>query len=138
MASLAGREAQLQSQSDEVTKKMQSLLGIEAQYNNLAADRDALQGNIKSFTQRIQENDAQRDITHASDDAVRVVEKATLPDKPKSMKRLVLIMGFLFAAITALSAGLLRVYTRKGFASADMAGKALDLPVLAQAPVKAA
>ena len=138
LASLAGREAQLQSQSDEVTKKMQSLLGIEAQYNNLAADRDALQGNIKSFTQRIQENDAQRDITHASDDAVRVVEKATLPDKPKSMKRLVLIMGFLFAAITALSAGLLRVYTRKGFASADMAGKALDLPVLAQAPVKAA
>ncbi len=138
MASLAGRESQLQAQADEVTHKLQSLLGIEAQYNNLSSERDALQTNIKTFTQRIQENEAQQDMTRRADDAVRVVEKASMPDKPKSMKRVVMIMGFLFAAFTALAAGLLRVYTRKGFASADMAGKALDLPVLAQAPVKAA
>jgi len=138
LASLGGREAQLQAQADEVTKKLQSMLGLEAQYNTLSAQRDALQANIKTFARRIQENAAQQDMTRHAEDAVRVVEKASLPDKPKSLKRVVLIIAFLFAAFTALCAGLLRVYTRKGFASADMAGKALDLPVLAQAPVKVA
>ncbi|MBW8734177.1 MAG: lipopolysaccharide biosynthesis protein [Asticcacaulis sp.] len=138
LASLGGREAQLQAQADEVTKKLQSMLGIEAQYNTMSAERDALQLNIKAFARRIQENAAEQDMTRRAEDAVRVVEKASLPDKPKSLKRIVLILAFLFAASTALGAGLLRVYTRKGFASADMAGKALDLPVLAQAPVKVA
>ncbi len=138
LASLSGREAQLQTQADEVTKKLQSMLGIEAQYNTMSADRDALQLNIKAFARRIQENSAQQDMTRRAEDAVRVVEKASLPDKAKSLKKVVLIIAFLFAAFTALCAGLLRIYTRKGFASADMAGKTLDLPVLAQAPVKVA
>ncbi len=136
LASLSGREAQLQAQADEITRRLQNLLGIEPTNNALAAERDALQANIKTFARRIQENEAQQDMTRRAEDAVRVVEKASLPDKPKSLKRVVLIMAFLFSAFTALCAGLLRVYTRKGFASADMAGKALDLPVLAQAPVK--
>jgi uncharacterized protein involved in exopolysaccharide biosynthesis len=118
---------------------MQALLGIEAQYNNLSADRDALQNNIKTFTQRIQENDAQQALSKEGlDDTVRVVEKAAMPDKPRSLKRVILILSFLFAGFTALCAGLLRVYTRKGFASADMAARALDLPVLAQAGMKSA
>lgn len=138
LASLSGREAQLQAQADEINRRLQGLLGIEPVNNSLAAERDALQANIKSFARRIQENAAQQDMTRRAEDAVRVVEKASLPDKPKSLKRVVLIMAFLFAGFTALCAGLLRVFTRKGFASADMAGKTLDLPVLAQAPVKAA
>lgn len=138
MASLSGRESQLQAQMDEVTGKMQQLTSIEGRYNNLAAERDALQKNIRDFTQRIQENDAQRDMTKGADEAVRVVEKATMPDKPKSLKKIVAILSFLFAGMTALAVGLLRVFTRKGFINAAMAGKALDLPVLAQASNKAA
>lgn len=138
MASLSGRERQLQSQADEVTHKLHDLLGIEAQFNTLSAERDALQTNIRNFAQRIQENQAQREMTRGADEAVRVVEKASMPDKPKSLKKVVAIMAFLFAAFTALCAGLLRVVTRKGFVSADMAGKTLDLPVLAQAADKAA
>jgi len=138
LASLSGREAQLQAQADEITRRLQNLLGIEPTNNSLAAERDALQANIKTFARRIQENEAQQQMTTRAEDAVRVVEKASMPDKPKSLKRVVLILAFLFAGFTALCAGLLRVYTRKGFASADMAGKTLDLPVLAQAPVKVA
>jgi len=139
IASLNGRIAQLQDQAAQATAKMQALLGIEAQYNNLSADRDALQNNIKTFTQRIQENDAQQALSKEGlDDTVRVVEKAAMPDKPRSLKRVILILSFLFAGFTALCAGLLRVYTRKGFASADMAARALDLPVLAQAGMKSA
>lgn len=136
IASLHGRIQQLEDQAGQVTQKMQGLLSIEAQYNNLSADRDALQNNIRAFTQRIQENDAQQALAKGSDDTVRVVEKASMPDKPKSLKRVILILSFLFAGFTALCAGLLRVYTRKGFSSASMAAKALDLPVLAQAGMK--
>ncbi len=136
MASQQGRIAKGQDQAGQVTRRMQALLGVEAQYNNLSAERDALQKNIATFTQRIQENQAQQQMTKGAADAVRVVEKASLPDKPKSLKKVVLILAVLFAGFTALCAGLLRVFMRRGFASAAMASRALDLPVLAQAPVK--
>jgi uncharacterized protein involved in exopolysaccharide biosynthesis len=133
IAAQTGRIAQLSAQADQVTKKAQALLGVEAQYNTLSATRDTLQNNIKTYTQRIEENEAQRRMTKNADDAVRVVEKASPPDRPKSLKSIVLILAFVFGMVTALCAGLLRVYTRKGFVNAVMAARALDLPVLAQA-----
>ena len=138
MASQEGRRAQLQAQADQVTRKMQDLQGISGEYVNLSTQRDAFQDNIKTFTQRIQENDAANAMAKGADDTVRVVDKASLPDKPKSLKKIIFIMSFLFGAFTAVCAGLLRVFTRKGFVNAAMAGRALDLPVLAQAGVKAA
>lgn len=137
MAAQQGRIGQLEAQSGQVVAKEQQLQGADAEYNALAAQRDTLQTNIKTFTQRIQENDATRRMTQG-DDAVRVVERATPPDKPKSLKSVVMILSLLFAGFTALAAGILRVLTRRGFASAGMASKALDLPVLAQAGKKAA
>ncbi|MGZ3305736.1 MAG: GumC family protein, partial [Asticcacaulis sp.] len=123
IAAQEGRIAQLEAQSAQVTKKTQDLLGLEAQFNTLSAERDSLQTNIKDFTRRIEENDAQRHMAHGADDAVRVVEKAVPPDRPKSLKSIVLILSFLFASVTALSAGVARIYTRKGFASAGMASR---------------
>ncbi|WP_236621692.1 GumC family protein [Asticcacaulis benevestitus] len=138
MASVNGRMVLLQRQAIQVLEKLQGLSGLEAENSRLATERNTLQDNLKTLTQRIQENQAAQEMTKGSDDTVRVVEKASMPDKPKSLKRVVLILSFLFAGFTALCAGLLRVYTRKGFANADMAAKALDLPVLAQAKTKPA
>jgi uncharacterized protein involved in exopolysaccharide biosynthesis len=137
MASISGRMRLLQQQAGQVMTKLQGLAGLEAEYNTLATERSALQDSIRTFTQRIQENQAAQQMK-AGDDTVRVVEKAQMPNRPKSLKRVILILSFLFAGFTALCAGLLRVYTRKGFANAQMAAKALDLPVLAQAKTKAA
>jgi len=137
MASISGRMRLLQQQAGQVMSKLQGLAGLEAEYNTLATERSALQDSIRTFTQRIQENQAAQQMK-AGDDTVRVVEKAQMPNRPKSLKRVILILSFLFAGFTALCAGLLRVYTRKGFANAQMAAKALDLPVLAQAKTKAA
>ncbi|ESQ83932.1 hypothetical protein AEAC466_11425 [Asticcacaulis sp. AC466] len=138
IASVTGRLNLLQQQAGQVMAKLQALTGLEAQYNMLSTERNALQDNIKIFTQRIQENEAAQQMTKGSDDTVRVVEKASMPDKPKSLKRIILILSFLFAGFTALCAGLLRVYTRKGFVNAEMAARTLDLPILAQATRKAA
>ena len=138
LSSLRGRQKELQDQAAQAIARLQNMTGMSAEYNSLAAERDALQGNIKTLTQKQQENDASRQMAKTADDTVRVVERPSLPDKPKSFKRVVLILSFLFAGFTALCAGLLRIYTRKGFVNADMASKALDLPVLATARKKAA
>ena len=135
MASVSGRMRLLQQQAAQVMDKLQGLAGLESEYTTLATERNALQDSIKTFTQRIQENESAQEMK-AGDDTVRVVEKAQMPSRPKSLKRIVLILSFLFAGLTALCAGLLRVYTRKGFANAQMAAKALDMPVLAQARTK--
>ena len=47
-----------------------------------------------------------------------------------------LILAFLFAAFTALCAGLLRVFLGRRFVTAGSASRTLDLPVLAVAPSK--
>ncbi len=138
LSSLRGRAAALQQQADQATARLQGMTGLEARYNGMASERDALLGNIKTLTQKLQETEASRDMAKTSDDTVRVVERPSLPDKPKSFRRVVLILSFLCAGFTALCAGLLRVYTRKGFVNADMAARALDLPVLATAGRKAA
>ena len=135
MASVSGRMRLLQQKAAQVMDKLQGLAGLESEYTTLATERNALQDSIKTFTQRIQENESAQEMK-AGDDTVRVVEKAQMPSRPKSLKRIVLILSFLFAGLTALCAGLLRVYTRKGFANAQMAAKALDMPVLAQARTK--
>ncbi|MDC7684706.1 Wzz/FepE/Etk N-terminal domain-containing protein [Asticcacaulis sp. BYS171W] len=136
IAATSGRRAQLQAQADQVTTKLQALVGIEAEYNSLSTERNALQTNIATFTQRIQETQAAQEIAEKSQDTVRVVNRARPPDKAKSLKKPVLILAFLFGGFTALCAGLLRVFLRKGFSSAEMASKTLDLPVLAQAKTK--
>ena len=48
-----------------------------------------------------------------------------------------LVLAFLFAAFTALCAGLLRVFLGRRFVTPGSAARTLDLPVLAVAPAKA-
>ena len=43
----------------------------------------------------------------------------------------------MFAAFTAVCVGLLRIFLRRGFVTPESAGRVLDLPVLAVAPLKA-
>lgn len=136
MAANSGRRGQLQAQADKVTAKLQSLVGIEAEYNSLATERSALQTNIATFTQRIQESQAARQIAEGASDSVRVVNRARPPEKAKSLRKPILIIAFLFGLFTALCAGLLRVFLRKGFVNAEMASRTLDLPILAQARAK--
>ncbi|MFT3996976.1 MAG: Wzz/FepE/Etk N-terminal domain-containing protein [Asticcacaulis sp.] len=136
IAATSGRRSQLQAQADQVTSKLQSLVGVEAEFNSLSTERAALQSNIATFTQRIQETQAAQEIAEKSQDTVRVVNRARPPDKSKSLQKPVIVLAFLFGAFTALCAGLLRVFLRKGFHNADMASKALEMPVLAQARAK--
>ncbi len=136
VAALNGRKAQIQAQAEQVTHKMHSLVGIEAEFNSLNTERAALQTNLSTFTARIQESEASQQIAEGASDTVRVVNRARPPDKPKSLRKPIAILSFLFAGFTALCAGLLRVFLHKGFVDAEMASQTLDLPLLAQARAK--
>lgn len=134
---LSDRRDALASQLADLSARQSKLLGLEPQYQNLAVERDVLQNDVRAFAAQEEEARASSDIARASDGNIRVIERAATPVEGKSLKQIVFGMAFLFAAFTAVCAGLLRVFLRKGFSTARSASRALDLPVLATAGVKA-
>ncbi len=135
-ASLKHRLEALNGQLMQIGARRQQLTGLEPQYLALGRDRDLLQGEIRSLMQKSQENQAAASIGLKSNDNIRIVERPTPPQAGKSLKKPVAALAFMFAAFTALCAGLLRVFLRKGFATPASAGRTLDLPVLAAAGLK--
>jgi uncharacterized protein involved in exopolysaccharide biosynthesis len=136
LAALSGRRTQLQAQAYEVTRKLKELMGLEAEYNGLAGERDALQKNLGTFINRQQANEAANAISSGADEGVRVVDAARPPEKSQSLRKPLLILSFLIAFVTALCAGLLRVFMQPGTLSAQATSSALGLPILAQARLK--
>lgn len=135
-ASLKERETALEGQLAEVAQRRQKLTEIEPQYLELSQDRDLLQNELKGLMQKSQETEAAQAISAKGADNIRIVERATPPASGKSLRRPVLILAVLFAAFTALCVGLVRLFTRRGFATAASASRTLDLPVLAAAGLK--
>ena len=137
VASLMARRTELQRQIGEIVARQMRLSQLESTFHNLTVEREVLQTNVKAFTTRREEVRAAREIAAAAQDNIRVVERAQTPTRGESLRRVAFIAAFLFAAFTAFCAGLLRVFTRKGFATSTAAERTLDLPVLATAPLKA-
>ena len=92
---------------------------------------------MRDYTVKEQQDDAARMMAGESNDNIRIVERASPPPKGASLKKPVLILAFLFAAFSALCAGLLRMFLRPGMPTPASASRTLDLPVLGAAPLKA-
>jgi uncharacterized protein involved in exopolysaccharide biosynthesis len=138
-ASLHSRKASLGSELAQVSARRQKLNLLQPQYDELVRERDALASNVKAFTQREQEDQAQQSITQQQGDGnVRVVQRAIIPAVGTSLKKPVLLIALAFAAFTALCVGLLAALTRRGVPTAAFAERALGLPVLAAPQHKAA
>lgn len=133
---LAERRDELNRQLAQVQSRQMRLTGLESQYQSLAVERDVLQSNVKNFATRAAENRAAHELGKAGDDNIRVIERAQPPADGKSLKKIVFGLALLFALFTAVCAGLARVFTRKGVATASAAERTLELPVLATAPLK--
>ena len=91
----------------------------------------------QAFQQRETQSRADNGLVAAGADNVRVIERAAAPTRGTSMKLPLLALVILFAGFTALCVGLLRVFTRRGYATPAIAGRTLEMPVLAVAPMKA-
>ncbi len=131
LTSMMGRRDELGRQLSEITARQMRLTGLESQYQNLSVQRDVLQANVKDFTTKTEENRASQDLAKAANDDIRVVERAAPPVEARSLRRIVLGLAFAFALFSAICAGLLRVFSRRGLATPGAAERTLDLPVLA-------
>jgi uncharacterized protein involved in exopolysaccharide biosynthesis len=111
---------------------------IEPQYEQLVRQRATLETNLRAFLSREQEQQAAQAIAQEATDNIRVVQRALPPAKGSSLRGELLIVSFLFAALTALCVALGRIFLRRSFPTAASASRTLDLPVLATASFKGA
>jgi len=136
IAALRQSSEALAQQVDQVTERQLRLAQLEPQYQGLTRDRDVLQNNVRDFTVKEQESQATDAISRQGNDNISIIERAVIPTQGKSLKMPVLALAILLGAFTALCAGLVRMFLRPGLATADLAARTLDLPVLATAGVK--
>ncbi|OYW92937.1 MAG: lipopolysaccharide biosynthesis protein [Caulobacterales bacterium 32-67-6] len=127
----------LNAQMGQLLERRLKLAELEPRFQALSLDRDVLQANVRDFAVREEQNRAAREIAAASNDNIRIVQRATPPARGSSLKKPVLVLAFLFAGFTALCAGLLRMFLRPGLPTPASASRTLDLPVLGVAPLKA-
>lgn len=134
--SLSARLASVNRQMSEILDRQAMMTRLESENATLASNRDVLQANIRDFQQREAQSRADNGLVAAGADNVRVISRAAAPTRGTSLKAPLLVLVFLFAGFTALCVGLLRVFTRRGYATPAIAGRTLDMPVLAVAPMK--
>jgi len=134
---LAARLAVAEGQLNQLRARQAELTRLESANANLAGNREVLTANVRDFQQRESAARADSALVAAGADNVNVIERAEAPTKGTSLKAPLLVVVFLFAGFTALCIGLLRVFTRRGYATPASTGRTLDMPVLAVAPMKA-
>ena len=126
----------LADEMNKLTERRLRLAKLEPQYQALSVDRDALATNVKDLAAKAAESEASEGIAAATNDNIRIVERAQAAAEGKSLKKPVLALGVIFAAFTALCAGLLRMFLRPGLPTPASAARTLDLPVLGAAALK--
>lgn len=138
VAALRQSQEALADQLRQLLDRRLRLAELEPRFQALSLDRDVLQANVRDFAVKEEQNRAAREIAAASNDNIRIVQRAVPPTKGKSLKKPVFVLAFLFAGFTALCAGLLRMFLRPGLPTPQSASRTLDLPVLGSARLKAA
>jgi polysaccharide biosynthesis protein PslE len=136
--SLMARLGVLDAQLGELRARQARLTAVESENATLAGSRDVQSATVREFQQREAQALADQGLVKAGADDVRVMERAAPPLRGRSLKLPLLAAVILFAAFTALSVGLIRIFSRRGFTTPASVGRTLDLPVLAAAPVKVA
>ena len=123
--------------TNSAKQELQRLAALEPQLQTLKQDRDLLQTNVRDFTGKTLQTDAERQMAADSSDNIRIVERASPAATGKSLRKPVMILAFLFAGFAALCAGLVRMFLRPGLPTPASAARTLDLPILGMASMKA-
>lgn len=136
VAALQKSQAIYAQQVPDVNARLLRLAQLEPQFNELSRDRDVLSSNVRDFTVKEQQDEAQRQMSAEGSDNIRIVQRAVAPSTGKSLKKPVLMLAVVFALFTALCAGLVRMFLRPGLQTPASAARTLNMPVLATAGYK--
>jgi len=136
VAALRQTAATLAGQMSQLTERRLRLVGLEPRYQALNLDRDLLQTSVRDLAQKADESQASRAIAEATNDDIRIVGRAEAPVQGTSLRKPVFALALIFAAFSALCAGMARLYLRPGLPTPATAARSLDLPVLGAAALK--
>jgi uncharacterized protein involved in exopolysaccharide biosynthesis len=136
VAALQQSQAAYANEVTDVNSRLLRLASLEPQFNALSRDRDVLSSNVRDFTVKQQQDEAQRQMSAEGSDNIRIVQRAVAPSTGKSLKKPVMILAIIFGLFTALCAGLVRMFLRPGLQTPASAARTLDMPVLATAGFK--
>ena len=136
VAALRQSLAAYNQQVQDVNQRLLRLAELEPTFNQLSRDRDVLSSNVRDFTVKEQQDQAQRQMSAEGSDNIRIVQRAVAPSTGKSLQKPVLVLAALFAAFTAACVGLVRMLLRPGLQTPASAARTLGLPVLATASLK--
>jgi uncharacterized protein involved in exopolysaccharide biosynthesis len=125
------REAVLSAQVDQLQARAVQLSQNKPEFEDLLRRKAILEEQVRQFSTREASARAQKELSQSSNDNIRVIERAEVPTRGKSLKRAVGLGALFFAGLTALMAGLVRAFSRSGFPTPASVGRTLGLPVLA-------
>jgi len=129
--SLANQRTELQRQKAELSSRLRLFNTIRPDWQELLRRRGLIENSLSNFAEREVASIALAEIAKQEADNIRVTEPARPPLDGSSLKAPVAVLGFLFAAFSALIAGLLRATLRKGFATAGSVERTTGIPVIA-------
>jgi uncharacterized protein involved in exopolysaccharide biosynthesis len=121
---LDAQVAQLQARAVQLSQS-------RPEYEDLLRRKAILEEQVRQFSTREASARAQNELSRTSNDNIRVIARANPPTRGQSLKKFVFLGAILFAAATALMAGLARAFSRSSFPTPASVGRTLGLPVLA-------
>lgn len=130
-SSLQVQRRELQRQLDQLEDRLTRFTLLEPRWNQLQRQRTLLENNIDALGQRAQQEGTLVDLAAGEVESVRITDRARVPLRGSSLKLPVALLSFLIAGFTALCAGLVYAFTRRGFAAPQALSRATNLPVLA-------
>lgn len=128
--SLREQIAELESQQDTLQARQRLFTSIAPQWQALQRQRELAEQGVIDYATRESEARTRSELAAKDADNIRVLEPARPPMDGESLRLPVAVASALFAGLTALIAGLLYVFTRRGFATPDALARTSGLPVL--------
>ncbi|MGH6996726.1 MAG: GumC family protein, partial [Phenylobacterium sp.] len=119
------------------TERRLALAALEPRFQEVSLNRAVLQAGVREFAFKEEQRRAASEIAARASENIRIVQRAAPPTQGKSLRRPVIVLALLFAAVTALFAGLLAMVLRPGLPTPQSAARTLGLPVLGAASLKA-
>ncbi len=124
------RAAELRRQMNEVAARQRKLISVQPEYKKLLRERDILETAMYELSTKEQAKKTEAEISQNSNSNITIVDFALVPTKGTSMKIPVAFASVLFGGFTALIAGLLAAFSRKGLSTRRSTEKTIGLPVI--------
>ncbi|MEL7127974.1 MAG: hypothetical protein AAGK23_00365, partial [Pseudomonadota bacterium] len=130
LAAAQQKKAELERQAETIKRRQARITELEPNWQELQRRRASLETTVRNLAERELAARTVTQIAQQGADAIRILEPAR---QPKKETRLAWVIGggsFLFAVFAALMAGLVRAFTRQGFATAGSLERTMGLPVV--------